>query len=107
MPRELCIQSLIYESFVNCNFETSAILMRITWCNRLSSLQLQLSLGRQLELMFFYFNLHCIAIVHNVHVIHAVRQRNHAIRIVMDICSAFTIIHVYNKENGDLAVGHK
>jgi hypothetical protein len=37
----------------------------------------------------------------------SMRQIIHAISIVMDICSAFAIIHVYNKENRDLAPGHK
>jgi hypothetical protein len=49
------VSSPIDESFVKGNFKTSAILMTIIWNNRLSSLQLLLSLGRQLELMFFDF----------------------------------------------------
>lgn len=84
------------------------MLMRITWYNRLSSLQSLLSLGRQLELMFFYFSLHCIVIVHNVHVIHASeKSRNQHCNGYLFNCSAFGIIHVYNKENRDLALGHK
>lgn len=72
------------------------ILMRSTWCNRPSLLQLPSSSGQLLELTFIDVSLHCVT----VHIVHFMdEERCHVASSALYLIMNFEYLLMYDKEN--------